>query len=424
MNTTPKTRPTRENFQRIRRAGSFLILFLLTVQAGQTVLISPPTFRSGKILFSAASVSNQVTTLQVSESPAGPWLDLDDYPGTGQPIQFSVTTTGERRFFRLRTAASSSFALSPQTPTLTTGAISLPDAVVGSSYAENISTAATGTPPYTFQVSGTPPDGVTLLLVSNGTANAFLRISATGAGAVAGQRRQFTVSALDGAGALATNLYDLRVIEPPPVILTTSILLKAGQDFTTSLRALHGTGPLDWSAISEIMPAGSSLSATGDLSGLPSPDDAEFEETGRFTNMVMVTDSHTDRISGAPAPRSTVSAVVVTVRLSYQQNIWAERPNGPSLGSICYFCHGSGFPPDVTETATTLIGMGSQMGSIYACSNQVYVVPGNPAGSLVWKKLHGPDCGDRMPQGGPYLEAGAIARVERWIRELTSEDID
>src|SRR6185436_4392822 len=97
--------------------------------------------------------------------------------------------------------------------------------------------------------------------------------------------------------------------------------------------------------------AGVSLSSTGVLSGTASEDDAEFQETGRFTNRVRLADSLTDRVTGAPRPRFATNTVVTLVRLSYFLNLWSERNTGPMFGTVCILCHGSGFTPDVSDMA-------------------------------------------------------------------------
>jgi hypothetical protein len=307
------------------------------------------------------------------------------------------------------------------TPTLNTGSASLPDAMVGAAYSEEISAALTGIPPYTVQVIGTPPESVSLVVMSNGTASAAVQVSTDRFGLVAGQRGQFTISATDSSGATTARSYDLRIIAPAPEILSTSVIWKVGETSNTSLSATNGTGLLSWTIVAGPVPPGVSFSSVGVLSGTPLAEGAEFQETGRYTNLVQVTDSHTDRVTGAVAPRSVTNTLVKLVRLSYRQNIWAQRPNGPSFSTICLFCHGPGFTPNVSETATTIIGAASQRA---LCPDRIYVAPGNPEMSLIFDKLRGPDCGERMPQGGPYFDDTRLGRLERWIRELTSQDTD
>jgi hypothetical protein len=403
-------------------ASVFGAVLLGLAGPGSAATISSPTVQAGEISFECDSGSNQLMTLQASDSLSGLWSDLRYHFGDGNPASFSTPVNAQQRFFRVRTTPFQTFDLTPSTPTLAAGSVSLPDAVVGTLYSERVSAALTGLPPYTIQVDGTPPDGVMLVVLSNGTANATVRVSANGVGLAAGQRRQFTVSAIDSSGTTLSRTYDLRVIAPAPEILTTSVVLKAGEAFNTTLRATNGSGPLVWSFVAGPSVSGISLSSIGELAGTPSTEDAEFQEIGRFTNLVQVSDSFTDRVTGVATPRSATNMLVQLVRLSYHGNIWAQRPNGPSLGGICFFCHGPGFTPDVSDIATTIIGAPSQ--ESVSCPGRVYIVPGNPEASLIYQKLRGPDCGDRMPQGGPYFDDVSLGRVARWFRELTLQDTD
>jgi hypothetical protein len=106
------------------------------------------------------------------------------------------------------------------------------------------------------------------------------------------------------------------------------------------------------------------------------------------------------------------------VRLSYELNIVAGRPDGPVLGGVCVGRHGAAFPPDFgSGTALSVIivsaGSGGQCSSSF-----VYVTPGDLGGSLLYWKVSNPVCGDQMPLGGSYFNSIQINRVARWITEL------
>ena len=49
----------------------------------------------------------------------------------------------------------------------------------------------------------------------------------------------------------------------------------------------------------------------------------------------------------------------------------------------------------------------------FCCANQTYVIPGDPANSLLYQKLTNPACGGQMPQGGTF--AGDTDVVRDWI---------
>lgn len=88
----------------------------------------------------------------------------------------------------------------------------------------------------------------------------------------------------------------------------------------------------------------------------------------------------------------------------------------PNTGApACVSCHIGGpnglfMTPDKNDTYANLVNVASTCGDDY-------VEPGNPADSFMFQKvsLATPDCGDRMPQGGPYLSAAYIQMLSDWI---------
>jgi hypothetical protein len=123
------------------------------------------------------------------------------------------------------------------------------------------------------------------------------------------------------------------------------------------------------------LPAGVSLSPGGVLTGSPTAEAAEFDETGLYTIMIQVSDSHTGRVTGAAAPRTATKAITQRVRLSYHLNIWADRPDGPALGTSCFGCHGPSFKPDV------LSGMAASL-IIDTCVGPIWPVARREEGAL------------------------------------------
>src|SRR5688572_18273026 len=116
-----------------RRSGAcgvFLATFLGIANEAAAVITSTPTVRSNIISFSFDSVSDQLLTVQHSESLSDVWLDAAHYRGTGTPITFSAPATNVWRFFRVRATQFQPLALFPNGPTLASGDVSLPDAVV------------------------------------------------------------------------------------------------------------------------------------------------------------------------------------------------------------------------------------------------------------------------------------------------------
>jgi hypothetical protein len=357
--------------------------------------------------------------------PDSEWADVAYLPGNGNRLDFSAPVTTNQQFFRVRETVLEPLALRPAVPVLTNGSVSLPDATVGAPYTDRIAPEFSGVPPYAIGISGSPPDGLNLEIVSNSTANASVQIHSSGTGLTAGQRRQFAIAVVDSLNTSEVREYDLRVISPPPQVTNVQLMFKAGELTSVNLVAAGGTAPLSWSVVSGTLPDGMMLSADGLLSGTPTPDAAEWQRDGRFTNVIQVVDSLTDRVTGAPSFRTATNTMQTLVRLSYRLNIRASRANGPSFLDHCFGCHGSFFYPDVeSESALALINVNS--GSGQACGIEgVYVKPGLISESLIYQKLStSPPCGERMPRGGPYLSDTRIEQLARWIRELTETDSD
>lgn len=92
----------------------------------------------------------------------------------------------------------------------------------------------------------------------------------------------------------------------------------------------------------------------------------------------------------------------------------------------CGICHAS--PPNTgngglqfntamkDQAYAALVGPTSAGTNGSKCGGKKYVVPGNPAGSLLYGKLTAPPpCGVQMPMGGTPLSADQVATVSSWI---------
>lgn len=410
--------------RRLGVGGIWLAAFLGISDESLAVTPSTPMVQSNIVSFSFDSAPDQLLTVQNSESLSGEWFDAAYHRGTGTPITFSTSVTNDWRFFRVRATPFQPLGLFPSGPTLASGEVSLPDAVAGENYSQQITAALSGFPPYTLSVGGTPPTGVTLAITNNETGEAMVRVSASGPELIAGQRDQFSVMVGDSLNMTSTQRFNLRVIAPAPVIALNRVTLKAGDVVNTRLTASGGSGPLSWSIADGNLPEGVSLLEDGLLTGTPTTEAAERNEDGRYTNIIEVADSLTDRITGSPAPRKATTTMQTLVRLSYLLNIQATREGGPSLRQSCVICHGPDFKPDITAGALALFtdksGSGAECGT-----DRNYVVPGDASDSLLYEKLiDPPECGDRMPFAGPYFSDQQIGRLVRWIRELTPADTD
>ncbi len=86
----------------------------------------------------------------------------------------------------------------------------------------------------------------------------------------------------------------------------------------------------------------------------------------------------------------------------------------PNIGAAaCNICHGGlcGFSigNDPASAYAAIVSAPSN----FCCPNETYVIPGDPANSLLYQKLTNPACGGQMPQGGTF--AGDTDVVRDWI---------
>ena len=384
----------------------------------------PTKIMGAQLMVSLSSSTNCVYSLQTACAVDSYWTDLTNRLGDGSTISFTFSLFPIAHFYRVVALPGNLLNLLPAAPILNPGETSLPDAVAGLAYSLQVSPAGTGKGPYDLMLSGSPPDGLMATITSNHTANASVQLASNGTNLVAGQRNQFTVSVRDAAGTNFSRLYNLRVISPPPTILTGMVTLKSGANSNIPLLTTNGTPPFTWSLVSGTLPQGVALSPTGILGGIPSDAASEINEDGRYTNLFRLVDSLTDRVTGLPAPRTSSATIVTLVRLSYYLNLILNRPEGPNFGGICVGCHGSAFPPDFSSgSALSVIDVSA--GSGHRCDGfYTYVLPEDPFDSLIYEKLTSPPCGDQMPQGGPYFDYTQVGRVFRWINELTPGDND
>ena len=98
----------------------------------------------------------------------------------------------------------------------------------------------------------------------------------------------------------------------------------------------------------------------------------------------------------------------------------------------CGLCHkmamiGGGLifdPADKAGTFAALVGPSSKGMSGNGCTGKPYVVPGQPASSLLYDKLASatPSCGARMPASGVVLTDAELATVRAWIAAGAKND--
>jgi hypothetical protein len=208
-------------------------------------------------------------TWAVTSGTLPPGLSLD--PGTGMvtggpaksgtyPVTFQLTDSSPTPQVA---SASVTFTIKGR-PKLAIAPGELPRGLQGESYSAQVP-ASGGVPPYTSSVSGSLPAGLSL--------NASLGLisgTPTGHGS-----SQFTVTVTDSAAtpATVTHSYTLPVTQGAPLSIPTTSLASATQaaKYDQALSAEGGTGSYTWSLVKGggSLPAGLKLSASGDITGLP-----------------------------------------------------------------------------------------------------------------------------------------------------------
>jgi hypothetical protein len=137
------------------------------------------------------------------------------------------------------------------------------NATVGAEYAAQVE-AAGGTAPYTFALTGTSSLPAGLTLYPDG--------ALTGTPAHAGSANVIVV-VTDATGATASRSLTLVVLPPTglALLINTAGLPNGsvGTAYSVALAATGGSGTVSWSLANGSLPAGLSLSSSGDISGTP-----------------------------------------------------------------------------------------------------------------------------------------------------------
>jgi Putative Ig domain len=195
---------------------------------------------------------------------------------------------------------------------------SLPGAVVGSSYSQNLNVQG-GTAPYNWTVPiSSLPAGLKL------TPGGQILGTPTTPGSYS-----FSATVNDSKGSAV--LQPLNIVVAPPFSITTTNLPDAtvGAPYPQKLAATDGTPPYTWSIVTGSLPAGLTLSAVGDISGTPTT-------AGPSSFSVTVTDSGGSAVSQAlsiaVAPPFSVTTTALggaIVGSLYQQDLRAQGGAAP-----------------------------------------------------------------------------------------------
>lgn len=116
-------------------------------------------------------------------------------------------------------------------------------------------------------------------------------------------------------------------------------------------------------------------------------------------------------VSGAPVPATPTPTEPTIVQATGKETVSFAKELAPVIASTCVGCHGTQNPrANFSQANFANFMKGGDSGSP--------VTAGNPAESLLIKKLKGTGGGQRMPAGGlPPLADTVIAKFEKWIEE-------
>ncbi len=277
--------------------------------------------------------------------------DLTGAPTAAGSFPFTVTATDSTGGTAGTGSQAYTFTIAP--PTLTLTPASLLNPVIGQSFIQALSTDG-GTAPYSYNVTGTLPPGIT-----------FSGTSLSGTPTSTGSYN-FTVSVSDSTGGTAgstSRSYSVTIAAPTITVTPTTLTdAQRGGTAATTFAASGGTAPYAFSVIGSL-PAGVSLSASGELSGA-------IGASGVFNFTVTANDSTAGgTYSGSQAISWTVTGPAIalsglpangTVNTAYSATITASGGTGPhsfqtTTGTL---------PPGLTlSSAGALSGTPTQPGS-------------------------------------------------------------
>ena len=158
--------------------------------------------------------------------------------------------------------------------------------------------------------------------------------------------------------------------------------------------------------------AGNTCAASGDWTGAqPSSGSRTITPTANGTQTFTLTCSGSG-YSGEATRTATLTVGAATLA-QVQASIFTPR---------CTACHDGSQPPNGVLPGSMNLSAGASFASLVNVASLEQpavrrVVPGNPDASYLVHKLEGAATitGQRMPFGGPFLDAAAMAQVRSWI---------
>jgi hypothetical protein len=257
------------------------------------------------------------------------------------------------------------FTIVVNAATLTITTASVPNIVVGASYATTLVSTG-GIAPYSWSLaSGALPAGIAL-----STAGAL-----SGVPTVTGTYN-FTAQVVDTEAVPQTAQKAYMISVYPKLAITTTSLPNGTENtaYAQTLQATGGTAPLTWSLASGTLPGGVTLSSTGVFSGTPSA-------YGSFAITVQVVDTSAPHQTATQAYTLVIAAPLTvltttlpngTVNSAYSATLASSGGNAPITWSIS----SGSLPTNFTlSTAGVLSGMPTQT------SNSTFTVKATDATS-------------------------------------------
>ncbi|HEU5021723.1 MAG TPA: FG-GAP-like repeat-containing protein, partial [Bryobacteraceae bacterium] len=279
----------------------------LTAKIPLSIVPATTTLKANpSILTAGAAAGDSVTGLFTASGGTPPYK----FSASGLPAGISLSETGELSgsttapgtYSAAVTVTDSAATAATATAGLTIHILGITSSSLNpgaaSAFYTSTFSAAGGTPPVVFSADGLPAG-----------------LSLTGSGALTGAVENpgvvtFTVIAADSAGLTSSRAFTLTMGNPP--VSAEGLTLPGGTVeslYSGSLKATGGAAPYSWSLLTGALPAGLSLSSSGEISGIPTA-------PGSSTIGLKVTDSSGGVASGgvtiaiAPAPMAIPSQLL------------------------------------------------------------------------------------------------------------------